>query len=257
MAIDFDAIRKKLGNLNRQSNRQASIWKPDGEHVIRLVNPADQPFRELYFYYFLNVPGGVIAPRDTFGKPDPIAEFRDKLYTEGTPESKAQARLLKAKLRVFAPVIVRGEEAEGVRWYGFGKRVYERMLNLILSEDYGDISSPTEGHDLRVEFKRGNPDAGTWPETTIMPRPAKTPLSANPAEAEKWLENIPNLDDVYELKTADEIESLLNTWLNTSTDKADDDSTLETLNGSSVDEIDKMFSSLSADNDSSIDDLDS
>ena len=34
-------------------------------------------------------------------------------------------------MRTFAPVIVRGEESEGVKWWGFGKTVYQELLAII------------------------------------------------------------------------------------------------------------------------------
>ena len=50
-------------------------------------------------------------------------------------------------------MIVRGEENEGVKYWGFGKTVYQELLSIIAS-DYGDISDVTvSGRDVVVEFK--------------------------------------------------------------------------------------------------------
>ena len=35
------------------------------------------------------------------------------------------ARKLESKMRTFAPIIVRGEETQGVKFWGFGKTVYQ------------------------------------------------------------------------------------------------------------------------------------
>ena len=35
---------------------------------------------------------------------------------------------MEPKLRTFVPVVVRGEEGEGVRFWGFGKTVYQEIL---------------------------------------------------------------------------------------------------------------------------------
>ena len=60
------------------------------------------------------------------------------------------------KLRTFVPVIVRGEEGEGVRFWGFGKTVYQEILGYITDPDYGDITDPTSGRDLTIEYKSKN-----------------------------------------------------------------------------------------------------
>ena len=49
-------------------------------------------------------------------------------------------------------MIVRGEENEGVKYWGFGKTVYQELLSII-DPDYGDISDPVSGRDVVVEFK--------------------------------------------------------------------------------------------------------
>ncbi|MAP03164.1 MAG: hypothetical protein CMF85_05080 [Candidatus Marinimicrobia bacterium] len=51
-------------------------------------------------------------------------------------------RSLMPKMRTFVPVIVRGEEAEGVKFWGFGKEVYQELLGVIADPDYGDITDP-------------------------------------------------------------------------------------------------------------------
>ena len=57
MAIDLDAIRKKLNNLQSQTTRTSNLWKPEpGKQQIRIVpyqHNKDNPFIELYFHYNL------------------------------------------------------------------------------------------------------------------------------------------------------------------------------------------------------------
>ena len=36
-----------------------------------------------------------------------------------------------SKLRTFVPVLVRGQEGEGVKFWGFGKTVYQEILGYI------------------------------------------------------------------------------------------------------------------------------
>ena len=43
-------------------------------------------------------------------------------------------------MRTFAAVIVRGKESEGVKFWGFGKTVYQELLGVIYDPDYGDIT---------------------------------------------------------------------------------------------------------------------
>mgnify|MGYP001576476278 CR=1 FL=1 len=209
--IDFDAIKRKLQKLNRQSNRQDVIWKPTGEHVIRLVPKQPDPFIERFFYYFLPVGGGAVSPGFTFGKPDPIKELAEKLRNEGTEEGRNQARTLAPKLRVYAPIIVRGEEDKGVRLWGFGRRVYESLLNTILDGDFKDITDPLEGNDIKVKFTKVTQSG--FPDTTITVRPKTSKLCDNEAKAEEWMNNIPDIDTLYELKSYEELSGLLNQWL--------------------------------------------
>ena len=242
MAIDFDAIRGKLNNLTKKAASRNTRWKPSGEHTIRLVPVQNEPdpFRELYFYYFLDVPGGVVAPGPTYGKPDPIAELADKLRNEGSDESRAQAKLLSPKLRVFAPVAVRGEEEFGVRWWGFGRQVYEKILKIILDDDYQDITDPLNGHDLKITFSRGS--GATFPTTDVVPRPKQTKLSDSAETAKNMLNNVPDINNVFELKTYEELESLVNNWLSSTNEPENEASTSAGFN-----EIDSAFESLLSD----------
>ena len=143
MAIDFEAIKRKLERLSGNNKSQNVMWKPqpDEESQIRLIsfpNNDGQPFKELMFYY--NIPGqrGLLAPYQ-FGDKDPIQELITKLRDEGSKESYELAKKLYPKMRCYAPVVVRGEEDKGVRLWAFGKQLYQTFLNFMLDEDYGVI----------------------------------------------------------------------------------------------------------------------
>ena len=42
------------------------------------------------------------------------------------------------------PVVVRGEEEKGVRWYAHGVMVYRKLMGLTLDKEYGDITDTDE-----------------------------------------------------------------------------------------------------------------
>jgi|TARA_Y100000592_G_scaffold89711_1_gene147302 hypothetical protein len=215
MAIDLAAIRKKLGQLNGQNSKKNAMWRPEegSETTIRLLaypNNDGQPFKELMFYYNIGNNPGLLAPYQ-FDKPDPIQELITKLRDEGTKESYELAKKLYPKMRCYAPVIVRGEEEKGVRLWAFGKTVYQTLLNYMLDEDYGDITDPIEGRDVRVSCTK-NPGQ-QWATTDVRPRGKDSPLSEDSSQSKKWLDNIPDVNDLFELKSYEDLEKIINTWL--------------------------------------------
>jgi hypothetical protein len=47
-----------------------------------------------------------------------------------------------------------------------------------------------------------------------MPRGKASKLSNNPKQMEEWLNNIPNVEDLYTQKSYEEISSALESWIN-------------------------------------------
>ena len=194
MAIDFDAIRRKLNKLSGTNSRQNVMWRPQEgeEHTVRLLSFPDndgQPFKELWFYYNIGNNPGLLAPYQ-FGNADPIQELITKLRDDGSKESYELAKKLYPKMRCYAPVVVRGEEDKGVRIWAFGKTVYQSLLNIMLDEDYGDITDPEDGRDVKVVCTKA--PGRQWATTEVRPRGKDTPLSENQGQVKKWLDNKKN-----------------------------------------------------------------
>ena len=226
MAIDFEAIRRKLNKLSGGNSRRDTMWRPtEGEEsTVRLLSFPDndgQPFKERWFYYNIGNNPGLLAPYQ-FGNPDPIQELITKLRDDGSKESYELAKKLYPKMRCYAPVIVRGEEDKGVRIWAFGKTVYQSLLNIMLDEDYGDITDPEDGRDVKVVCTKA--PGRQWATTEVRPRGKQSPLSESTDTVNQYTSNIPSLDDMYTCKTYEELEKIVNDWLNED-DSADDTGT--------------------------------
>ena len=134
------------------------------------------------------------------------------------------ARKLEAKMRTFAPVIVRGEESQGVRFWGFGKTVYQELLSVIADPDYGDITDAVSGRDVSVEFITAEESGASFPKTTIRVKPNQTPISEDKAQLEGLLDNQKDITELYQELSYEELTDVLNQWLNP---EASDDDTKE------------------------------
>jgi hypothetical protein len=253
MALDFDAIKRKLDRLSGNNKSRNIMWKPQEgtKSTIRLMSFADndgQPFKELMFYY--NIPGqrGLLAPSQ-FGKRDPIQELIDKLRNEGTKESYEMAKKLYPKMRVYAPVIVRGEEDKGVQVWSFGKLVYQALLSLMMDEDYGDITDIKDGTDITVTCSKA--PGQQWMKTEVLAKRKSSALSTDKDLVKEWTTNIPDLTSMFPVKSYDELSNIVNSWLSEDegtpegTEWSTNDNTNENeTSGTTSSAIDDVFSDL-------------
>jgi hypothetical protein len=194
--MDLNAIKAKLAEMNSGNSDREKIdydkvfWKPSvGKHQVRILpsahNPAF-PFTEIKFHY--GIGKYPMVALSNFGKQDPIEEFVKELRKTSDKDNWSLAGKLTPKVRIFAPVVVRGEEDMGVRLWGFGKTIFKALLSLAEDEDVGDYTDVVNGFDLVVEQVAGNP----YPETTVRIKPKMSPVTADTALAEKWMKEQPD-----------------------------------------------------------------
>ena len=214
MAINLDAIRNRLNGLKNSSNRSSNIWKPEpGEHQIRIVpytHNRENPFIELHFHYNLGTKS-MLSP-SSFGRPDPVLEFAKKLQQAGDKESWVAGKKMEPKMRTYVPIIVRGQENDGVKFWGFGKQIYQELLSFIADPDYGDITDLHEGRDIVVTVKSAEEAGKSYAETTIRIKPKQTPATENDTVIEK-INNQPDIIELYPEPSYEELKSQLLTWM--------------------------------------------
>ena len=244
MAINLDAIRGRLNKLQSTTSKKVELWKPaPGKHTIRLVPykfNKENPFIELFFHYNINNKS-YLSP-SSFGRPDPIVEFADKLKRMGDKEDWKAAKKMEPKLRTFVPVLVRGEEGEGVRFWGFGKTVYQEILGYMADPDYGDITDPNEGRDITVEVVSAEDSGTSYPVTTIRVKPKETPMAASKEETDKFLNSQKEITELYSELTYAELKNVLEGWLNPSGTSDDEVSaSAQTLSSTAKDEDEAPF----------------
>jgi len=224
--MDLALLKQKLGNLNAPKNSGGKtyekidytkvFWKPQvGNYTIRIV-PAksnkQNPFKEVYFHY--GFAKGPVLALNNFGEADPIMEFAAKLRQSKDRDNWALAKKLDPKMRVFVPVIVRGEEHLGVRLWEFGKEVYKSLLGFAADEDYGDFTDIQDGLDFKIDAVAAEVAGRKVVSCTLRPRPKSSPISDDANQVNKWLEEQPDIMTINRKREYNDIKELLAKWLN-------------------------------------------
>ena len=218
--MDLDEIKKKLESLQTQSNSNKSngksiFWKPTvGKQQVRIVpNKYNKsfPFTEMQFYY--GIGQRVMASPINWGEKDPIQEFTKQLRSSGDKENWYLAKKLDAKTRIFAPVIVRGEEEEGVKLWQFGKEVYQAFLNLAADAEVGDYTDVSGGRDIKLTTVGPEVTGTPYNKTTVSPSMKQSPISDSSNIVERALDTQPNPIDVFKRLTFDEVKANLESFL--------------------------------------------
>ena len=114
-------------------------------------------------------------------------------------------------------MLVRGQESEGVKVWGYGKTVYETLLSLVLNPDYGDITDPKEGTDLVLAY--GKAPGMMYPQTKVQPRRKSSSLCDDgDAACEEIVATVPDLDTIFERKSTQDVQTALDEHLNSEVD---------------------------------------
>jgi len=214
MGIDLNKMRQKHAALTNQGSSDENFWKPtEGTHQIRLVCPeSGDPFFEAYYHYSMGAEGKttVLSPK-TFNETDPISEWGSRLWKEGTDASKEAAKRFWPKMRVFAPIVVRGEEDKGVRWWGFSRTTYQALLDVVLDPEYGDITDTEKGTDIRIDY--GKKQGQSFPTTDVRPMRRTSQLAETEEQVNTLLESVVAASVVFERTSYEECERVLNETL--------------------------------------------
>ena len=216
--MDISLALKRFSSLQNNTKKSDSIFKPaNGKSQVRIVPykfNKDIPFIELYFHY--NINNKTYLSPMSFGRPDPIVEFAEKLKRTGDTDDWKAGKKMEPKLRTFVPVIVRGKESEGVKFWGFGKTVYQDILGYIADPDYGDITDPNTGRDIVLEVMSAEESNASYPTTTIRVKPATSKLADSPEAIQQLLDGQKEITELYQELSYAELKSVLENWLNPS-----------------------------------------
>ena len=216
--MDISLALKRFSSLQNNTKKSDSIYKPaNGKSQVRIVPykfNKDIPFIELYFHY--NINNKTYLSPMSFGRPDPIVEFAEKLKRTGDTDDWKAGKKMEPKLRTFVPVIVRGKESEGVKFWGFGKTVYQDILGYIADPDYGDITDPNTGRDIVLEVMSAEESNASYPTTTIRVKPATSKLADSPETIQQLLDGQKEITELYQELSYAELKSVLENWLNPS-----------------------------------------
>jgi hypothetical protein len=218
--MDLSLLKKKLDGLQQKSSPKEKTdyskiyWSPKvGKQQIRIVPSAfnqANPFTELKIYY--GITNKVMISPTNFGEKDPIALFATKLRGEYNKENFVLAKKLDPKVRIFAPVIVRGEEDKGVRLWQFGKEIYETFLQMAVDEEVGDYTDLMEGRDIKLTTVGPEATGTPYNKTTVAPSMKNTPLG-DADQILLWKDNQPNPKETFKPFTFDEMKLALQNWL--------------------------------------------
>jgi hypothetical protein len=165
------------------------------------------------FYYGIGSKKVIASPLN-WGEKDPIAEFAKQLRGTNDKENWRLAKKLDPKVRIFAPVIIRGQESEGVHLWEFGKEIYEAFLQMAADEEVGDFTDIMTGRDIKLVTVGPDVTGTKYNKTTIQPSMKTSPLSEDDKELELWLEEQVNPKEMYKPLPFDDIKAALQEWLN-------------------------------------------
>lgn len=217
--MDINKVKEELEKFSSNSGEQSQqddgkVFKPQtGEQVIRIVpyvhNP-EMPFIKLYWHY--NLMGKHYVSPMSFGEADPLVEFANKLLEKGTTEDFKLAKKIQPKLRIYAPVLIRGQEHEGPKFWGFSKTLYADILGYIYDPDYGDITDPKTGRDITLQKVPAEETEYTYPTYKLRIKPNQTPMTDSQEVVEK-IKKMDNIRDVFYVPDYNKLNQKLEEWI--------------------------------------------
>lgn len=213
-----DGFKTRLSKVRQRYEETASDsrwFKPKpGVTTVRVLPPWGRSADGSFFlagalHYGFKIGGrdrAIVCPSFSDKGRCPVCEFIDKLKSNGGEDLKEVADKLRRRKKYWVNLLVRpkeGSEAEPkVQIWGASQKFIDTVMEAFDEEDYGDITDPVEGHDIKVT-RKGSGFTDTRYSFTVRPKPSKLGL-------ENWKKEVHKLDEVVlEWMSEKEMESAI------------------------------------------------
>lgn len=214
--------RKK--QLESKGSGSGFIYPKEGTLRMRIKSPGDDQElgMELVTFYLNSEIGSIVSPA-TFDEPCPFMEKYKELKESSDDADKelAKEKFIPRRKYVIGGVIYTDEKGKSLDYEGkdravqIPRSVYQDIIDLYLDEDEaGDMTDPIKGYDIKI-IRTGSGKM----DTTYSARACK-PTKLDPkARGTVDLEGMVRA----QIKSYDELEDMLNKYLNSSEDDEDEE----------------------------------
>ena len=221
----LNAFRNKSFSQNPGYQKQEKALfraRLDQPQILRIL-PApdgDIPIKELKFYYNTGITEkagdreiriSVLSP-SSYDESDPIEMFTSMLADPSNEEYASLDTDIKNKLlyslrpstKYFLPVVVRGQESQGVKYWGLTEKLLGSLLDNIEKEG-SLIYDPVKGRDVKVWIE----NMGTYRQTKFE-LGQMSPVSTSESATAELINNQPSLVDQFSKKNFNELKDIIN-----------------------------------------------
>lgn len=251
----FESIKGAMAKTSQQ-NTTSNIMrlKPGNTYTLRLVPFVKDPSKTFFHYYshgWVSEMTGqfqsAISPQ-TWGDRDPIAEARYRLSRTGSEEEKQKAKSLNRKENWLVNVYVVKDpdnpENEGkVKILRFGRQLHKIIMEAMEGEDADEFGErifdlSKDGCNFRVKVE----EQGGYPTYVSSRFQTPSKITGVAADSIKDIyENTIDLENVFPVKSYDELQTMLNEHYHGETEESvTGDTTKESTTGSSDEEEDDL-----------------
>jgi len=220
----LDALRSRFNKPQQSSgSSEKALFKArlNQPQIVRIVPmpDGDIPMQELKFYYNTGVTEKVgdrdykisILSPSSYGESDPIEMFTELFSSEDSGEyANLDAEIknkilyqLRSSSKYFIPVVVRGMEAQGVKYWGVTEKLLGSLLDNIEKEG-SLIYDPQKGRDIKVWIE----DMGTY-KMTKFELGNMSPLSTSQTAIDSFVNNQPSLIDQFTKKSFTDLKQVI------------------------------------------------
>lgn len=219
----FDSIKTALNNTNNgATNSRADILRftPPNQYDLRFIPNVKEPEKTFFHYYnqsFTSFSTGqfisALSPQ-TFGNTDLIAQTKFRLKANGTEEEKRKADTIRRTENWLVNVYVINDPSNPdnngeVKIMRFGKQLHKIIMDSIQDEDASAVGFRAfdltdNGCSFRVKVEKQGDFPTYVTSKFLLPGPV-----AGLADPEAILDNVYELDKVFNLKPEDEVNKLL------------------------------------------------
>ena len=221
----FQSIKDALVSDSKQNNNNYSeimSCRPGNTYTVRLLPYTPNPVKTFFHYYnhgWVSYATGQyvqnLSPQ-TFGERDPIAEERYKVLRTGSEEEKERMQAVKRLEKWLVNVYVIDDPTKPdnngkVKMLRYGKQLHKIITEAIEGEDVEEFGPRifdlgSEGVSLKIKVE----DQGGYPTYVSSRFTTAGKIEVSEDEQKKLYDNVFNLEEVFTLKSYDELKQMLN-----------------------------------------------